>query len=35
MVPSEATKKIRPAVSLRFQALKALIRSNLDHGTLT
>jgi hypothetical protein len=34
-VPSEATTKTRPAPSLRFQALKALIRSNPDHGTRT
>src|SRR5512132_1900941 len=33
--PHSATRPTRPAVSLRFQALKALIRSNPDHGTLT
>jgi hypothetical protein len=35
MVPSGSTTKTRPAASLRYQALKALIRSNPDHGTHT
>jgi hypothetical protein len=33
-VPSRVTTNTRPAASLTFQALKALIRSNPDHGTL-
>jgi hypothetical protein len=35
MLPSGAATKTRPAASLRFQTLNALIRSNPDHGTLT
>src|SRR5215207_5119699 len=35
MVPSGATTNSRPASSVFFQALNALIRSNPDHGTLT
>jgi hypothetical protein len=33
LVPSAATTKTRPASSVFFQALNALIRSNPDHGT--
>ena len=32
IVPSTATTRMRPASSLRFQALKVLIKSKRDHG---
>jgi hypothetical protein len=35
VVPSGATAKTRPAPSLAFQRLNALIKSKLDQGTLT
>src|SRR5215216_1365370 len=35
IVPSAATVKMRPASSLRFQALNVLIKSKPEHGTFT